>query len=260
MKMKRIINLQWTQLKRNRLFYFGFLSFALVAVFLSRLVFNPQIQDCSGGVAAVCLPTLMSYIVVLFVMENTAVLINQDYADGTMYLMLTAGYSRTAIYFIKMLFVMCINSVMGVVLMLIPVVFHTMIYGWGDSIDLGGYAIRLLLLAVFLYRVSALMILLSFILKNRLLTIGCGIALIVAECRLTANYQIRNVSVPILSAFNKIFDYTFQIKSHFISGYVTFDIKDCMNVAQQVNSCFVSLAIVLLCALVGCGYFQWNDI
>lgn len=260
MNMKRIITLQWLHLIRNRLFYVVFLCFSMVSVLFSKLIFMPQMQDCSGGVIAVQSSSFMCDIVVLYVIVNTAILMNQDYENGSMYLMLTAGCSRPTIYFTKMIFTMMINVIMGVLLMLIPVLFYTILYGWGDTVGIGGYTIRLLLVGCFICRVSALMILLAFIAKRYFLTIGGGLGLIAAEWWLTANYEIRNACVPIITAFNKIFDYETQYNSHFTSGYVSFQITDYLKVEQQGKIVLISLLMILASAIVGCIYFRMNDV
>ncbi len=260
MNMKRVMKLQWIQLMRNRLFYLVFLVFTMVSVMFSKLIFMPQMQDCSGGVVAVQSAPFMCDMVALYVIVNTAVLLNQDYENGSMYLMLTAGYSRIPLYFTKMIFIMMINAIMGMLLLVTPVLFHTMLYGWGDTIGIGGYALRLLLVECFLCRISALMTLLSILVKRYYLTIGGGLGLLAAEWWLVANYEIHNACVPIITAFNKIFDYDTQYNSHFTSGYVSFQITDCLNVEQQGKILLISLLMILASAIVGCIYFRMDDV
>lgn len=259
MDMKRIIRIQWMQLQRNRWFYLVFVCFSLMAVLLSKIVCNPDMQDCSGGVVAVLSASFMDYIVVLYVMVNTAVLAAQDYEDGTMYLMLTAGYARAVVYLVKVIFVMAVNGIMSILLMLMPVVFHIAMYGWGDAIRPDGYMLRLLLIGCFMGRISALTLMLFFIVKKRFLTIGGGMAIVVAENWMTTNYEIRSENVLFLTTFQKIADYTWKAESHFTSGYITFQIKDSIDAARQGNIFLVSLGIVFACLMAGYGYFRWDD-
>lgn len=260
MHMEQIWKLQWMQLRNHKLLYQVFLVFCLVSVLLSRFVFVPDLQDCRGSIVAVQSPMLTSQIVLFYLAISTPILVKKDYEDGTMYLMLTAGCIRSKLFLVKTIMAGFMNVIMGLVLFIIPVAYHTVLYGWGNAIALGGYILRLLLVAVIICRFTAQMILMSFLIKERYLAVGGGIARLAAELWLSSNYEIRNAAIPLFTAFNNIFDYTQESISHFNNTYIQFRITDQMDYNRQGCMLLFSFFVIVCCMIIGCSYFRLDDV
>ncbi|MBE5924207.1 MAG: hypothetical protein E7271_07050 [Lachnospiraceae bacterium] len=148
----------------------------LYILFVALMVLTTMLNTDSSGVSAMLagndgtsyeFPMLIVAIIV-------GVICGSDFNDKVANYEILSGHSRKTVFFARALMAVCISSVLATVLCFVPIIVGSAIFGWGNKLVFSDLIIRNLLLIFPFARLTAFLVVVTFIVKNPYVIMASG--------------------------------------------------------------------------------------
>lgn len=262
--MWNVIKAQAYQLMRDKLAWGGFLFAILINGLLSILNIDEIESGSEFAIGMGSVSVLLGMMVLLIIVANVMA---KDFTDKTLNYEILSGHSRWEVFFGRFLVAMVAGVMAGFfVLIFMPCVI-TMIFGWGDLMDLQGFVIRCGLVFVTMMSVVSQVAFVAVLTKNPYITVVVGYLFSCVQILLGAlGHEFTELSAasetPLLSVgfcFNKLFVfddwYTFFLNEQEQIFYES-------AVEPQLIIATIGTAVITLVALAVLSYvfFKHDDL
>lgn len=258
--MKNIIKSQLFQLKKDKISIFTFIAIAVVELLLVYMMCDAnKTYDgvITGGEEVARTLSMFALLPQFFMYIFTAQSVGADFRDKTCNYEIMSGHTRLQVFFGRAIPTVIVSTLGTIILMAVPGVVLTAIYGWGNTVSHVDYIIRLLLMIFPVIRITCEFILFSFIVRNPYVIMGLSY---VAFMMLGINESIRMNFTPVLgiTTINNIstidFWYTYGLDTGIRYIYET-----AMPAGDIVSIIVVSLLFAAAALYLGYIFFKNDD-
>ncbi|MBQ7981818.1 MAG: ABC transporter permease subunit [Oscillospiraceae bacterium] len=185
-----------------------------------------------------------------------------DYSDKTMNYEIMSGHHRKEVYFGRVIVSLAWCVTLCFVFMVLPTLIFTLVNGWGVTMDLGGMAIRYLLVLLPMIRIVCQCIMLTFLVKSAYVAWAAGfvitmvvsmftmIAEVLTEIKLTWHTATTNLM--------KLF--TFNQKMGYVNGEDVTICETALDPSFVIGTIAVSLTVSVICIVLGYLFFKKSDV
>ncbi len=218
--------------------------------------------DTDSGVLLADTPTMLfmfSIIVMGIVVGKVA---SGDFNDKVISYEISTGHSRLSLYYARGILAIVLGTAAAVAVGFIPIII-CVIFGWGDTIDLGDVIGRYLLCIFPFIRISAFMVCASFVIKNYYVCLSLG--LIINEVFMllfdavdnSTNYSMGMYNVNKLLSLSEWHIYNLEPSKGVVNyySYVTEITPDLV-----INTILFSVGAALVYLFVGYIFFRRDDL
>lgn len=226
-----------------------------------------KVQDVSLGEMTgsySCVGDAFELVIVLsiFVVSVTARVMGRDYKDKTMNYELMAGHSRSDVL-LSRLIVSLLHSAVGCILCLfLPMVFFTVINGWGNSTDFGNVILLYVVSFLPLFRIWGECVLLTMLLKHDYMAMIIGTVLFYGSMLIVLLTKIFVDFEFILqfscSNLNKLLSID-NGRMHYVNSEDVWVYESAAGPELMIGTIVVSLIAGVVCLLLGYLYFKKSD-
>ena len=251
--MWNIIKAQLYQLRRERIIGIFF----LLALFLMGTSIVGEILD-DGNTFQGCeyILRLGSYhtgIAGIYVVLLTGIMVGMDFLNRTVNYELMTGHTRIEVFLGRVLPAICIGICCGIILLLIPAVVISLLFGWGNYFTVAQYTLRLLLMIFPFFRIICEMIFLTVMLKNPYVVSAVGYLVNVLGMFFPPSNVLGMSNLNLLCRYSQWEVYTFGEKSYRI-------VDAALNGADVVKTVAVSVLIGVLFLTLAYHYLHYDDL
>ncbi|MBR4096932.1 MAG: hypothetical protein IKK42_06490, partial [Oscillospiraceae bacterium] len=209
--MRNIIKALNYQTRTDNVTYYSI----LLGIFLT--IFGMLDFDVTGSEYVAFEGESISLLPVFLILMLGVRILGWDYADKTMNYEILSGHHRREVYFARVIVahIWCIAFCVGFILL--PVLFFTLINGWGTTMDFGGMAIRFALAIFPMIRIVCQYVLLVFLVKSAYIAWAVGYLLSMFAMFIPMlfeelmsfkfTYQFANTNLTKLFTFNQSIGY-----------------------------------------------------
>lgn len=255
--MRNIIKALTYQTRTDNVTYYSI----LLAVFLT--IFGMLDFDMTGSEYVALNGESISFLPVFLILMLGVRILGWDYADKTMNYEILSGHHRREVYFARVIVAHIWCIAFCVVFMLLPVLFFTLINGWGTTMDFGGMALRFALAIFPMIRIVCQYVLLVFLVKSAYVAWAAGYLL-----------SMLSMFIPMLfEVFVSNFKFTYQFANTNLTKLFTFnqsigyvngeDVTIChteLEPSMIIGTIGVSVAVSVICIVLGYIIFKKSDV
>ncbi len=254
--MRNIIKALNYQTRTDNVTYYSI----LLGIFLT--IFGMLDFDVTGSEYVAFEGESISLLPVFLILMLGVRILGWDYADKTMNYEILSGHHRREVYFARVIVahIWCIAFCVGFILL--PVLFFTLINGWGTTMDFGGMALRFALAIFPMIRIVCQYVLLVFLVKSAYVAWAAGyllsmfsmiIPMLFEELmQIKFTYQFANTNLTKLFTFNQSIGY--------VNGE---DVTICHTELEPsviIGTIGVSVAVSVICIVLGYIIFKKSDV
>ena len=166
--MKNIIRSQLYQLKKNRLLFIIFIGVNVVSIAVGMMMSAMTDNEYELG-ASYFIATLFSICAVFIEVIPAAVaglVCAGDFKDKTSNYEIMSGSLRAEAYFGRIVVSVVLSVIMCAVSMALSPIIVTAVYGWGTSVTVESFVIRVLVSTLPIIKMTCFCCLLSFVIKS----------------------------------------------------------------------------------------------
>lgn len=251
--MCEIIKSLFYKEKNNVIIYLMILCVIILPVLNISNISDTKI---TGSVLAVNnIGSCFYYLLLCLVISG--IVIGSDFIDKTINYEIMSGHNKEQMYFGRLIVAFIITILSLFVALVVPFILVSLKDGWGETIYLKDFVIRVLLMVFPIFKFISLIQLLSFVLKNHYGAIGFGFAVAFMEFTLSSFDAIPEV-------FNKflIFDnlktlFTFETKINEV-GAISY-ISNISN-SDMMNIIIANISIGFCFVMIGYLFFKKSDL
>ncbi|MBQ8967788.1 ABC transporter permease subunit [Ruminococcus sp.] len=217
-----------------------------------------------GGYFAMMTNEAVSSALSMIVMVYTAFICAGDMKDKTINYEVLTGTGRSAVYFGRIITAVVVSIICHILFLVVPPMIVTAIYGWGGTIPVSDFVLRIVSALFPLLRLTMLYAFLSFIFKSSALVCAAGYVLTFLEVILSVMLQefFPDTVVPMyvfsLNAITKLLvpaNYGFG----FEDGKDITVVKDLLQTSTAVHGMAAGLLGCVVFGILGCTVFKKKD-
>ncbi|MBQ8567584.1 MAG: hypothetical protein IJ446_00010 [Oscillospiraceae bacterium] len=178
--MKNIIRSQLFQLKKETLIWISLTAVSVMSLLtiLTVISMKPGQEFVCTGSEYFAMGIGFSYsfpMIFLSIMSSTVCC--SDFTDKTTNYELMSGHLRKDSYFGRAVVCIGLGIIGSAIIISLPVIVSTIVFGWGDKLKVSDVVMRILLMLLPYARFCCEMICIAFILKNQYIVMGFGMML-----------------------------------------------------------------------------------
>lgn len=172
--MWNVVRAQMYQLKRDRITW-GVLLFVLVLSGIFTFVSMDDFgEEISGSIVVASLGSIYCMVGMIVVLVIVANVIGKDFTDKTMNYEILSGHSRKEVFFGRFVVSLLVGVIGAFLVMVLLPVGMTIVFGWGDTINLSGVMARYGLILITLFRIVCELTFVTILTKNPYITYLVG--------------------------------------------------------------------------------------
>lgn len=242
----------------------NFLIYSIIAGVVPMIsIFANGFDELNGGMAIVTISSGISVFMGIALVILVPRICGWDYTDKTMNYEILAGHKRADVFWGRALLSIVWGLSVAVITVGLPIIIVSLIFGWGNNLDLGNTVLRFVLVIFPLFRLICELTLITFLLRNCYGTIICGYMYI----------MFSTMAVMIIEEFGK-FKFTSQLSvanamrllefnNHtigFVDGEDVYIYESAVESGFAVETIAVSLIGGIICLLIGYFAFKKSDV
>ncbi len=254
--MKNIMKAQLFQLKKERLSFI--VLFAVFAMLMYEAWFTDYAMkgEISGGVFFVDSIAMIVQILQLPVLMLVGQMCVGDFNDKTANYELLNGHKRWEVYLGRAVPCIIVNMMITLLVITAPVIFMTILAGWGGEVMLPHFFMRLGLIMLVQLRIICMFVFFSFLVKNHYIVMGLGYGYFALQL----SGLFSEVSSPVLSITNHNMLFG-------MGGWYTYGIEDAVNLTYDLTltapeiagTVTASLGVAAATLVLGYVFFRNDD-
>lgn len=242
----------------------NFLFYSIIAGVVPMIsIFANGTDGLNGGMAIVGISSGISVFMGIALVILVPRICGWDYTDKTMNYELLAGHKRADVFWGRAILSMVWGLSIAVIAVALPIVIVSLIFGWGNNLDLGNAVLRFVLMLFPLFRLVCELTLITFLIRNCYGSIICGymyimfstMAVLFAEefgdFKFTTQLSVANAMR--LLEFN---NYTIG----FVNGEDVYIYESAVESGYIAETIAVSLIGGIICLLIGYFVFKKSDV
>ncbi len=259
--MKNIIKAQLFQLKHER---FCFVLMIIISIFLvfvawadNSMGIQHGLDPVSGGMTFFNFSATSIFITMLPVLMLVGQICCSDFNDKTTNYELMSGHRRIEVYIGRVIPCIIVCTISAMLVIAVPIIFMTIIYGWGDEVKTADFILRFLLLAIVIMRIICEYIFFSFLVKNQYIVMG--LAYVFFSLELSGIFSANTTPILGITNINMIFA---------MDTWVTYGLDSSVNIVynsampplQIISTLLVSVIVSAAVLALGFVFFKNDDL
>lgn len=236
--MKNIMKAQLFQLKKERLCFIVLLLmlvFILYSAWFENYAMNGEV---TGGEYFVEFVSVIVQLIQLPILMLVGQMCVGDFTDKTANFELMSGHKRWEVYLGRAIPCIAVTMLLSIVSIIVPVIFMTILAGWGIEVIFSHFLMRLALIMLVQLRVICMFVFFSFLVKNQYVVMG--IAYLYFALQLSGIFS--ETASPMLTITNLNLLYA-------MGGWYTYGIEDSVNLTYDLTLTAPEIAWTVIAAL-----------
>jgi hypothetical protein len=259
--MKNVIKSQLYQLRKDKLVY---IIFFVVLIMQFTMAFGEADfgvgQDFTGGKFVAEVGKDIVAAALIFIIAVVGEICGADFLDKTSNYEVMSGHRRHEVYMSRAILSLLYGTVGGIIIITAPVVWISVMGGWGNEISVSGYVLRTVLLVFPIMRIICEFVFFTYLIKNPYITMVVGLCTSFAGSLLMELPQGTSVVLGITN-MNLLYDFPAWSTYSVVHPETIYTIYDAaVATSDMVATIVVSVVVGTVFLILGYVYYEKDDL